>query len=144
MREALIQFLGVVLLLVPLAAVRWHLAGRLRRAPTLLAPVDMGSRWRLEIYSVQDDVDAVLADPVDVPFPVKRVRSIKVEQPSVRPELVWTLPRVELDVEIDDPFTDAALSGLLGVGYRVRFVTGNEAVIDTRLRRLRLRRVPFG
>jgi hypothetical protein len=56
----------------------------------------------------------------------------------------WALPQVELEVVVDDPFTDDVLSGLFGVEHQVRFVTGNEAVLDTRGdKRVRVRALPF-
>ncbi len=143
MRDALTQVLGLALLVVPLAAIRWNLAGVARKRPTLLAPETTQSRWRLEIYSSQEDVEVALSDPVDVPFPVKRVRSIKAAQAAISPQMAWTMPRVELDIEIDDPFSDASIAGLVGVEHRVRFVTGNEVVIDVENRRLRIRRIRF-
>ncbi len=144
MRDISTQLVGLLILVIPLLAIQWNLAGVAKRRPTILAPGTADSRWRLEIYSNQDDVLTALADPADVPFPVKRVRSAKAAQASFSPEKAWTLPRVELDVEVSDPFADDSLSGLLGVDHRVRFVTGNEAVIDARLRRLRIRAFRFG
>ncbi|MCP4226300.1 MAG: hypothetical protein GY773_23435 [Actinomycetia bacterium] len=143
MWEALRQMLGLALLVVPLAAIRWNLAGVARKRPTLLAPEATRSRWRLEIYSSQEDIEVVLCDPVDVPFPVKRVRSTKAAKATTSPEVAWTLPLVELDIEVDDPFSNASITGLVGVEHRVRFVTGNEAVIDIGTRRLRIRRIRF-
>ena len=84
----------------------------------------------------------MLADPVDMPFPVKRVRSAKAGQAALAPEDAWTLPRVELDVEVPDPLADDALASLLAVEHRVRFVTGNDAVVDTERHRVRIRSLP--
>ncbi|MCP3988972.1 MAG: hypothetical protein GY724_07850 [Actinomycetia bacterium] len=143
MRDVLRQLLGISLLLAPLVAIRWNLASVARKRPTVLAPQVTRSRWRLEIYSSQEDVEGSLSDPVDVPFPVKRVRSGKAAQAAISPEVAWTLPRVELDVEIDDPFSDTSIAGLVGAEHRVRFVTGNEAVVDVDNHRLRIRRIRF-
>lgn len=144
MRDVSTQLVGLVILVLPLLAIQWNLAGRTKRKPTRLSPATADSRWRLEIYSNDDDVLSALADPADVPYPVKRVRSAKAAQASFNPEKAWTLPRVELDVEVSDPFTDDSLNGLLGVDHRVRFVTGNEAVVDARLKRLRIKAFRFG
>ncbi len=144
MHEASTQLVGLLFLVMPLIAIQWNLAGAANRRPNLLAPGTTGSRWRLEIYSNDGDVVSSLVDPADVPFPVKRVRSAKGEQARFAPETSWALPRVELDVEVSDPFADDSLSGLLGSEHQVRFVTGNEAVIDTRLMRLRIKAFRFG
>ena len=80
----------------------------------------------------------------DIPFPVKQVRSARGELARSDPSRAWALPQLELEVVVDDPFTDDVLSGLFGVEHHVRFVTGNEAVIDVRGdRRVRLRALPF-
>jgi hypothetical protein len=141
--DALRQLVGLGLVLAPLAAIRWNLAGGPARRPTVLAPEAARSRWRLEIYSNQAGVDGVLSAPVDVPFPVKRVRSARAAQADHSPELAWTLPQIELDVEIDDPFSHGSISGLIGVEHRVRFVSGDVAVVDVGRHRLRVRRLRF-
>jgi hypothetical protein len=135
------QLIGVILLVLPLVAIQWNLAGTSRRRRNLLTPLNPRSRWRLEIYANEDglDVEAALADPADVPFPVRRVRSAKAERARSSPGEAWTLPRLELDVDVDDPLADESLSGLLSAGYTLRFVTGNEAVVDTGPGRLRIR-----
>ncbi len=136
------QLIGLAVLILPLLAIQWNLAGPERRA-RFLAPASSGSRWRLELYSNQDDVLTALVDPADIPFPVKRVRSAKTARASFNPEKAWTLPRIELDVEVDDPFATDVLSGLLGTEHRLRFVTGNEAVVDASRARLRIRAFPY-
>ncbi len=144
MRQVLVELLGLGLLVMPVMAIKWNLAGQVRRRSSLLAPENHRLRWRLEIYSNDEDVVSVLVDPADVPFPVKRVRSIKAERANLEPDAAWTLPRIELDVEVSDPLTDDSLTGLLGTDHRVRFVTGNEAVVDTHSQRLRIRAFRFG
>lgn len=136
------QLLGLVVLVIPLLAIQWNLAGNPEKR-RFLAPRGTNPRWRLEVYSNHDDAITALVDPADVPYPVKRVRSAKAAQASFDPEKAWTLPRLELDVEVTDPFTNDALAGLLGVDHRVRFVTGNEAVVDARRKRLRIRAFRF-
>jgi hypothetical protein len=142
-RQFLIQILGVLVLVAPVVAIKWNLAGQHRRSSSLLAPENTRMRWRLEIYSTDDDALSALVDPADVPFPVKRVRSAKAEQAALTPEAAWTLPRVELDVEVGDPLAPESLAGLFGADHRVRFVTGNEAVLETRSHRVRVRAVRF-
>lgn len=144
MRDVSTQLVGLLILIVPVLAIRWNLAGIPTRRSRILMPKSGDSRWRLEIYSIDDDLAVALADPADVPFPVKRVRSAKADVASVDPELAWTLPRVELDVEVVDPYAESALNGLLGTDHRVRFITGNEAVVDHRSTRLRIRAFRFG
>lgn len=140
MRQILNEFLGILILVVPLVAIRWNLAGENRRRSSLMAPENLGTRWRLEIYSTSDDAPEALVDPADVPFPVKRVRSVKVQQAAgVALDDRWTLPRVELDVDVADPLSGEALAGLFGQDHRVRFVSGDEAVIDTPIARIRVR-----
>jgi len=139
-----IQMIGLLVLVLPLAAVQWNMTGNSSRRPRRLLWPREQQRWRLEIYSNQDDVEAAIVDRVDIPFPVKQVRSAKgdlARQPSSN---AWALPRVELEVDVEDPFTDDVLSGLFGVEHHVRFVTGNEAVLDARgRRRIRIRALPF-
>jgi hypothetical protein len=142
-REIATRLIGLVVLVVPLVAIRWNLAGTVRRRSSLLAPDRAAKRWRLEIYSLADDVTRALADPAEVPFPVKRVRSAKAVQSTTRLDEAWTLPRVELDVEVSEPFADHSLNGLLGTGYEIRFVTGNEAVVDAGTTRLRIQAFRF-
>lgn len=144
MFDVLLKLLGVAVLALPVMAVRWNLGGMGRRRSTLLAPESAKQqRWRVEIYSTDDSAEAALVDPAQVPFPVKRVRSAKGDRALHQPETAWALPRVELDVEVDDPLADETLAGLFGEDHRVRFVTGNEAVIDTRSLRLRVRALRF-
>jgi hypothetical protein len=133
------QLIGLLVMVLPLVAIQWNLAGDGRRRSKLLTPQNPRSRWRLEIYSNADDISSAMVELADVPFPVKRVRSLKAAQAQQEPEEAWALPRIELDVDVADPFADEALAGLLGAGHRLRFVTGNEAVIDTRPGRLRIR-----
>ncbi len=144
MYQAALELLGVLFLAFPMVAIKWNLAGRQRPGSSLFAPESNRLRWRLEIYSTDDDALAALVDPADVPFPVKRVRSSKAIQADEDPENAWTLPRIELDVEVLDPLADESLAGLFGTDHRVRFVTGNEAVLDARSRRLRVRAFRFG
>lgn len=138
MLDVLLKLLGVLALGLPVLAVRWNMAGVGRRRSTLLAPENRRMRWRLEIYSTDPEVERVLVDPAEVPFPAKRVRSVKAERADRNPEMAWALPRVELDVEVADPLTDESLTGLFGTEHRVRFVTGNEAVVETRAVRARV------
>lgn len=147
MPDWLIQLTGLVVLVLPLVAVQWNLAGNTRRADSgrrwLLSPREQ-QRWRLELYSNQDGAESTLVDQADMPFPVKQVRSAKGELGRQAPQNAWALPRVELEVTVDDPFTDDVLSGLFGVEHHVRFVSGNEAVIDARDdQRVRVRALPF-
>lgn len=144
-RTVLLELLALAVVLLPLVAIKWNLSGgpRARRQSRVLAPENPRLRWRLEIYSTDADVLSALVDPADVPFPVKRVRTAKADRAEREPETAWALPRVELDVEVNDPLADETLAGLFGQDHRVRFVTGNEAVIDTRSRRLRVRALRF-
>ena len=101
-------------------------------------------KWRLELYANDELDDDAIVDRADIPFPIKQVRSAKGELALRRAENVWALPRIEFEVDVDDPFTDDVLSGLFGIGHHVRFVTGNEAVVDTRHRqRIRIKALPF-
>ena len=144
MPDFAIQMTGLLVLVLPLIAVQWNLAGnRKSRRPWLISPKEQ-QRWRLEIYSDQAGIEGVLVDRADIPFPVKQVRSAKGELARNLSSNAWALPRLELEVDVDDPFTDDVLSGLFGVEHHVRFVTGNEAVIDARgARRVRIRALPF-
>lgn len=146
MPDFIIQLTGLIVLVLPLVAVQWNLAGNTKRGPGRnwpLGPRDQ-QRWRLEIYSNNDGADQSLVDRADIPFPVKQVRSAKGELGQQAGRNAWALPRVELEVSVDDPFTDDVLSGLFGVEHHVRFVSGNEAVIDARNdRRIRVRALPF-
>lgn len=137
------QLLGLVLLVVPLLAIHWNLAGSVKRRSSLVPSTGGAKRWRLEIYSTSDDASRALADPAEVPFPVKRVRSPITDSSGVSHDQEWTLPRIELDVEVSEPFADDALNGLLGTDHEVRLVTGNEAVIDARSTRIRIRAFRF-
>lgn len=144
MPDWLIQLSGLAVLVLPLVAIQWNLAGNRRRAPRRLLSPKEQQRWRLEIYSNQNEAEDSLVDLSDIPFPVKWVRSAKGELARKGGRNVWSLPRLELEVSVADPFTDEALSGLFGVDHYVRFVSGNEAVIDTRNDcRLRVRALPF-
>ena len=144
MRDTLVQIAGLLVLVLPLIAVQWNLAGnRRRKQPRLVSPKEQ-QRWRLEIYSNHDGAEKAIVDRADIPFPVKHVRSAKGELAQHDHANTWALPRVELEVNVDDPFTDDVLSGLFGVEHNVRFVTGNEATIDARgQQRVRVRAVPF-
>ncbi|MEM7337566.1 MAG: hypothetical protein AAF467_02895 [Actinomycetota bacterium] len=140
------QLLGLFFIVMPLVAIRWNLAGKAKRRkdrPNLLAPEGGGNRWRLEVYSNADDVKPAFVRPADVPFPVKTVESAKAAQARFAPDKAWTLPRMELDVEVADPFTTEVFAGLLGHEHNVRLVTGNEAVVDASSLRLRIRRFRF-
>ncbi len=144
MPDAVVQLLGLAVLVVPFVAIRWNLAGRQRTSPRLLTPRQQ-QRWRLELYSNQPGVEGAIVDRSDIPFPVKHVRSARGDLGKRDPDRAWALPRVELEVLVDDPFTDDVLSGLFGVGHHVRFVTGNDAVVDARPDlRVRIRALPFG
>ena len=148
MPDFLIQITGLLVLVLPLVAVQWNVAGRSGRRPRLLSPREQ-QRWRLEIYSNQEGAEEAIVDRADIPFPVKQVRSAKGElaqKSALQPSGVeaWALPRLELEIVVDDPFTDEVLAGLFGVEHHVRFVTGNEAMLDARgNRRLRIRALPF-
>jgi len=146
MPDPVIQMTGLIVLVLPLVAIQWNLAGNARRSDGRRRPFapKVQQRWRLEIYSNADGADRGLVDRADIPFPVKQVRSAKGELGRRAVHNAWALPRVELEVTVDDPFTDDVLSGLFGVEHNVRFVSGNEAVIDAREdRRLRVRALPF-
>lgn len=144
MPDYLIQLTGLLVLVLPLVAVQWNLAGNVKRRPNRLVSPKEQQRWRLEIYSNQDGAEHAIVDRADIPFPVKQVRSAKGELAQKTSTNSWALPRIELEVDVEDPFTDDVLSGLFGVEHQVRFVTGNEAVIDARGdRRVRIRALPF-
>ena len=144
MPDFVVQMAGVVVLLLPLIAIQWNLAGNRNRGQRRMVLPKEQQRWRLELYSNDDSAQHAIVDRADIPFPVKHVRSAKGELAQQVNVNAWALPRVELEVNVDDPFTDDVLSGLFGVEHRVRFVTGNEAMIDARGdRRVRLRAVPF-
>ncbi len=144
MPDWLIQTTGLLFLVVPLIAVQWNVVGGpAQRRRRLIRPREQ-QRWRLEIYSNQDGAEDAIVDRADIPFPVKQVRSAKGELAQKADVNAWALPQVELEVVVDDPFTDDVLSGLFGVEHQVRFVTGNEAVLDARGdKRVRVRALPF-
>ncbi len=143
MPDFLLQLIGLVVLVIPLIAIQWNLAGQPGRRARL-APLRDQQRWRLELYGNQPGADKAVVDAADIPFPVKQVRSARGELARSDPTRAWALPQLELEVVVDDPFTDDVLSGLFGVEHHVRFVTGNEAVIDVRGdRRVRVRALPF-
>lgn len=142
MHDSSMQLLGLLTLVLPLVAIQWNLTGRRRRAP-LLSPRAQ-ARWRLEIYSNSDDLDGVLVDRADIPFPVKQVRSARGELAKTATANAWSLPRLELDLDVDDPYTEEVVTGLFGPEHHVRFVSGNEAMIDVPGPvRLRLRALPY-
>ena len=141
MPPLLINALALLMLLLPLAAIQWNLAGR-RSASRIVAPKEH-LRWRLELYSNSADAEHRLADGADMPFPVKRVRSARGQLARSSPAASWSLPRVELEIAVDEPFADDVLDGLFGGRQRLRFVTGNEAILDTEDCRLRLRALPM-
>ena len=142
MPDAVRQLVGLLLVVVPLAAIQWNLAGNRNRGPRFTSPWEQ-QRWRLEIYSNQPGAEWTVADRTDIPFPVKQVRSARGALARSDQAIAWSLPQLELEIDVDDPFTDDVLSGLFGVEHNVRFVTGNEAVIDARGdRRIRVRALP--
>ncbi|MGI9597750.1 MAG: hypothetical protein ACR2QK_16420 [Acidimicrobiales bacterium] len=144
MPDFIIQLTGLLVLVLPLMAVQWNMAGRSRRRQRRLVAPKEQQRWRLEIYSNQDGAEDSIVDRADIPFPVKQVRSAKGELARKDGGKAWALPQLELEVVVDDPFTDDVLSGLFGVEHHVRFVTGNEAVLDARGdKRVRIRALPF-
>lgn len=144
MREPALQILGLLFLVVPLVAVQWNLAGRHRSRSGLPFEPRPRSRWRLEIYSNFDDVAHALSDRADMPFPVKQVRSARGQLAQRVGSEGWSLPRIELELDVADPFAPEVLTGLLGPDHRVRFVSGNEAMVDAGgPSRLRLRVLPF-
>lgn len=141
-RDISMQLLGLLFLVLPLAAIQWNLTRRSRRVP-LLSPRGQ-ARWRLEIYSNSDDVDHVLVDRADIPFPVKQVRSARGELAKTAMGNAWSLPSLELEIDVDDPYTEEVVTGLFGPEHNVRFVSGNEAMIDVAGPvRLRLRALPY-
>ncbi len=143
MRDTLMQLLGLILLVLPLVAIQWNLSGRRDRRVPLLSP-RQPARWRLEIYSNADDVQHALVDRADIPFPVKQVRSARGELAQTAGPNAWALPRLELEVDVDDPYTVEVVTGLFGPDHFVRFVSGNEAVIDVPgPARLRVRALPY-
>ncbi|MGB5757063.1 MAG: hypothetical protein WBM50_09125 [Acidimicrobiales bacterium] len=144
MPDYVIQLAGLLVLVLPLVAVQWNIAGTGHRpGRRFLSPREQ-QRWRLEIYSNQDGAEETIVDRADIPFPVKQVRSAKGQLAQSSAAKAWALPRLELEIVVDDPFTDDVLSGLFGVEHQVRFVTGNEAVLDARGdKRLRIRALPF-
>ncbi len=142
MRDTLMQILGLVFLVLPLVAIQWNLGGRRRRVP-LLSP-RQPARWRLEIYSNTDNVQNSLVDRADIPFPVKQVRSARGRLAQTADVNAWSLPRLELEIDVDDPYTDEVVTGLFGPDHHVRFVSGNEAMIDVRgPARLRIKALPY-
>ena len=144
MRELLLQILGLLLLVVPLVAVQWNMAGRGKSRSTPLFRPRARSRWRLEIYSNSDNVADALSDRADMPFPVKQVRSARGQLAQRIGGKAWSLPRLELELDVEDPFAPEVLTGLLGPDHRVRFVSGNEALVDGGgPSRLRLRVLPL-
>ncbi len=144
MPEYVLKVVSLLVLVVPLVAVQWNLAGTTRRRPHGPVSPREQLRWRLEIYSNQDDAAGILVDWADIPFPIKRVRSARGELARAAQIDAWALPRLELEIDVDDPFTDDVLSGVFGVEHHVRFVTGNEAVIDARGDvRIRVRALPL-
>ena len=142
MRSTLLQFLGLVLLVLPLVAIQWNLGGKRNRVP-LLNPKQQ-RRWRLEIYSNHDNADQALVDRIDIPFPIKQVRSARGQLAQTAGANAWALPRLELEIDVEDPFTNDVMTGLFGPNHFVRFVSGNEAVVDAASdARLRIRALPF-
>lgn len=143
MPDVAIQLLALAVLVLPLVAVQWNLAGNKRRRRRVVVPPSQ-RRWRLEIYSNHEEAERALVDRADIPFPVKQVQSAKGELAKTARNRAWALPRLELEVDVDDPFTDGALSGLFGVDHHVRFVSGDEAVLDAGDGiRVRVRAIPF-
>ncbi len=143
MPDVVLQLTGLAVLIVPLLAIQWNLAGRPGRRSRLAPPREQ-QRWRLELYANSPGAERAVVDRADIPFPVKQVRSARGELARSDPSRAWALPQLEIEVVVDDPFTDDVLSGLFGVEHQVRFVTGNEAVIDARGgRRVRVRALPF-
>ncbi len=144
MRDVLVQILGLAFLVLPLVAVQWNLAGNKRRRPSRFFAPKGSQRWRLEIYSNQDQVERALVDRSDIPFPVKEVKSARGRLAQTPGSNAWALPRLELEVDVDDPFADEVLAGLFGVEHEVRYITGNEAVLDAAGdTRLRIRALAF-
>lgn len=144
MPDYVVQLAGVLVLLLPLIAIQWNLAGNRHRNQRRLVLPKEQQRWRLELYSNDEGAEAAIVDRADIPFPVKHVQSAKGALAKQKNVNAWALPRIELEVNVEDPFADEVLSGLFGIEHHVRFVTGNEAMIDARGdRRVRLRAVPF-
>ncbi|MDH3293395.1 MAG: hypothetical protein OER95_03630 [Acidimicrobiia bacterium] len=142
MRETQTQLVGLLFLVLPLIAIQWNLGRSRGRAP-LISPRGH-RRWRLEFYSNQANVGDVLIDRADIPFPIKQVQSARGQLAQTAAANAWTLPRLELEIDVDDPFTDEVVSGLFGPDHFVRFVSGNEALIDLpTIPRLRVRALPF-
>ena len=142
MRETLVQVIGLLFLVVPLVAIQWNLSGKRRRG-SLLKPRNQ-ARWRLEIYSNHEGAEQALVDRNDIPFPIKQVRSARGELAQTAGANAWSLPRLELEIDVDDPYTDEVITGLFGANHAVRFVSGNEAMIDVPGHpRLRIRALPF-
>ncbi len=131
MRGVLLQIVGVALMLLPLAAIQWNLTGD-RATRRSSGAEQSGQRWRLELYSNHADIEQAMNGVADIPFAFKRVRSARGELASQHPERAWSLPRIELEVDVEDPFSAEALVGLFGPEHSVRFVSGNEAVVDPR------------
>lgn len=104
----------------------------------------MKPRWRLEIYSMEDHAVEALRIAESSSLAVSIVGSGNDDHSAVPSDLRWTEPRLELDVDVMDPFTDESLTSLLGPDHRLLFVTGHEAVVDKGSTRLRIRRFRFG
>lgn len=138
------QILGLTLVIVPLLAVQFDLAGRRQGHRRLALRPRSTGRWRLEIYSNFDDVARALGERADMPFPVKQVRSARGRLAQRIGTEAWSLPRIELEIDVDDPFAPEVLAGLFGPDHRVRFVSGNESMVDAAgPSRLRLRVLPL-
>jgi hypothetical protein len=142
MPDLLINLVALLVLIVPLAAIQWNLAGR--RSPSRLGfGPSQRDRWRLEIYSNADGIGQAVVDPADIPFPVKLVRSARGELAQTAPVASWSLPQIELEVAVDQPFADDVLDGVFGGKQRLRFVTGSEASLDIEDARVRIRALPL-
>lgn len=143
MREILVQIMGLIFLMIPIVAIQWNLAGS-RKKRSLIGAFANRDRWRLEIYSNSDGAENALVDTADIPFPVKQVRSARGELAQSGKVAVWALPQIELEVDVEDPFAAEVMEGMFGVEHVVRFVTGNEAVVDTtEHKRIRIRALRF-
>ena len=111
MRDILVQVIGLVFLIIPIIAIQWNLAGSQNKRG-LFGLLRNQPQWRLEIYSNSVGAASSLVDTADIPFPVKQVRSARGELAQTGNASVWSLPQVELEVDVEDPFATEVMEGM--------------------------------
>ena len=62
MPDFVVQLAGVIVLVVPLVAIQWNLAGNRNRGQRRLVLPKEQQRWRLELYSNDDDAQHAIVD----------------------------------------------------------------------------------